>query len=302
MVANDPRVQMQVQIPLQAQYFPNQQYFLPQQQYVQYHSPSLRPKITKIPVIAGGRKKTFSKRSKTGCLTCRTRRIKCDEGHSTCKQCLKSKRICMYPDNSKSMKDDGEDDEIAREKNRKNSCKDINRSVEMFTVEIPNITRQSTDSSLQYSRSESYPSPTSTSTSMSRSSYNTSGKSPQLANTDAPYFEKHEHMLSPVLISQSPQQSPQQLPYLIYQSPTTESSLAAPIPSRQNNVNITEQTACQNSCCHNNLSRYRLASPEIYYSSQAASAPIPQRKIQFTQNQHHAYSIQNPQTNYPCYR
>ncbi|KAH7160818.1 hypothetical protein EDB81DRAFT_327611 [Dactylonectria macrodidyma] len=34
------------------------------------------------------------KRTKTGCLTCRRRRIKCDEGRPTCNNCIKSKRQC----------------------------------------------------------------------------------------------------------------------------------------------------------------------------------------------------------------
>lgn len=34
------------------------------------------------------------KRTKTGCLTCRRRRIKCGEERPTCKNCIKSKRIC----------------------------------------------------------------------------------------------------------------------------------------------------------------------------------------------------------------
>ncbi|KAI1639879.1 hypothetical protein F4809DRAFT_49498 [Biscogniauxia mediterranea] len=39
-------------------------------------------------------KKATRKRTKTGCLTCRKRRIKCDEGRPTCNNCLKSKRQC----------------------------------------------------------------------------------------------------------------------------------------------------------------------------------------------------------------
>ncbi|KAL2021962.1 hypothetical protein VTK56DRAFT_6381 [Thermocarpiscus australiensis] len=39
-------------------------------------------------------KKTVRKRTKTGCLTCRKRRIKCDEGKPTCSNCIKSKRDC----------------------------------------------------------------------------------------------------------------------------------------------------------------------------------------------------------------
>ncbi|KAI1260551.1 hypothetical protein F5Y18DRAFT_420023 [Xylariaceae sp. FL1019] len=48
-------------------------------------------------VLAGGGrpKKEIKRRTKTGCLTCRRRRIKCDEQHPTCKNCQKSKRECQ---------------------------------------------------------------------------------------------------------------------------------------------------------------------------------------------------------------
>ncbi|KAI0145544.1 hypothetical protein GGR57DRAFT_517040 [Xylariaceae sp. FL1272] len=48
-------------------------------------------------VLAGGgrHKKEIKRRTKTGCLTCRRRRIKCDEQHPTCKNCQKSKRECL---------------------------------------------------------------------------------------------------------------------------------------------------------------------------------------------------------------
>ncbi|KAF1989347.1 hypothetical protein K402DRAFT_402000 [Aulographum hederae CBS 113979] len=47
-------------------------------------------------MMSGGRhKKEIKRRTKTGCLTCRKRRIKCDEGHPQCRNCLKSKRDCM---------------------------------------------------------------------------------------------------------------------------------------------------------------------------------------------------------------
>ncbi|KAF2122548.1 hypothetical protein BDV96DRAFT_639128 [Lophiotrema nucula] len=35
-------------------------------------------------------------RSKTGCLTCRARRVKCDEGQPICGQCAKKSRPCQY--------------------------------------------------------------------------------------------------------------------------------------------------------------------------------------------------------------
>ncbi|KAL1883806.1 hypothetical protein VTK73DRAFT_8342 [Phialemonium thermophilum] len=40
------------------------------------------------------KKLNVRKRTKTGCLTCRRRRIKCDEGKPTCNNCIKSKRQC----------------------------------------------------------------------------------------------------------------------------------------------------------------------------------------------------------------
>ncbi|GAP91750.1 putative negative acting factor [Rosellinia necatrix] len=46
-------------------------------------------------LTAGRHKKEIKRRTKTGCLTCRKRRIKCDELHPTCKNCQKSKRECM---------------------------------------------------------------------------------------------------------------------------------------------------------------------------------------------------------------
>ncbi|KAF8242977.1 hypothetical protein K440DRAFT_590254, partial [Wilcoxina mikolae CBS 423.85] len=38
--------------------------------------------------------KVSRKRTKTGCLTCRKRRIKCGEERPTCNNCIKSKRVC----------------------------------------------------------------------------------------------------------------------------------------------------------------------------------------------------------------
>ncbi|KKK25087.1 C6 finger domain protein [Aspergillus rambellii] len=47
-------------------------------------------------MLSGGRhKKEVKRRTKTGCLTCRKRRIKCDEGHPVCRNCVKSKRDCL---------------------------------------------------------------------------------------------------------------------------------------------------------------------------------------------------------------
>lgn len=35
-------------------------------------------------------------RTRTGCRTCRTRHLKCDEGRPYCNQCIKSKQACTY--------------------------------------------------------------------------------------------------------------------------------------------------------------------------------------------------------------
>ncbi|KAK4560457.1 hypothetical protein LTR86_005653 [Recurvomyces mirabilis] len=40
-------------------------------------------------------KKDIKRRTKTGCLTCRKRRIKCDEAQPSCRNCAKSKRECL---------------------------------------------------------------------------------------------------------------------------------------------------------------------------------------------------------------
>ncbi|KAK0391065.1 hypothetical protein NLU13_0567 [Sarocladium strictum] len=43
---------------------------------------------------ADPKKTNIRKRTKTGCITCRKRRIKCDEQHPECRNCIKSKRTC----------------------------------------------------------------------------------------------------------------------------------------------------------------------------------------------------------------
>ncbi|CZT16634.1 uncharacterized protein RCC_02469 [Ramularia collo-cygni] len=56
----------------------------------------IQPQTPSERQISGGRhKKEIKRRTKTGCLTCRKRRIKCDEGHPTCRNCQKSKRECL---------------------------------------------------------------------------------------------------------------------------------------------------------------------------------------------------------------
>ncbi|KAK4194785.1 fungal-specific transcription factor domain-containing protein [Triangularia verruculosa] len=38
------------------------------------------------------------RRTRSGCFTCRSRRVKCDETHPICERCRKGKRECLYPE------------------------------------------------------------------------------------------------------------------------------------------------------------------------------------------------------------
>ncbi|KAL2189548.1 fungal transcriptional regulatory-like protein [Thermothelomyces heterothallicus CBS 203.75] len=58
------------------------------------HAPSSTPPSKEDQSSQPPMKATARKRTKTGCLTCRRRRIKCDEGKPTCNNCIKSKRNC----------------------------------------------------------------------------------------------------------------------------------------------------------------------------------------------------------------
>lgn len=64
-----------------------------------YPAPQQDPAFYGTPRFMGPRSQTLTqeikRRTKTGCLTCRRRRIKCDEQHPMCKNCCKSERICL---------------------------------------------------------------------------------------------------------------------------------------------------------------------------------------------------------------
>ncbi|KAF2672585.1 hypothetical protein BT63DRAFT_131299 [Microthyrium microscopicum] len=44
------------------------------------------------------------RRTRSGCYTCRNRRVKCDEGRPTCERCKKGNRECVYPEVSTTSK------------------------------------------------------------------------------------------------------------------------------------------------------------------------------------------------------
>ncbi|TLS30038.1 hypothetical protein PpBr36_02244, partial [Pyricularia pennisetigena] len=58
------------------------------------------------------KKKRAHRKSRTGCLGCRSRRVKCDEGRPRCRACLRRDESCRYPDETISARlaasDDGE--------------------------------------------------------------------------------------------------------------------------------------------------------------------------------------------------
>ncbi|KAK3339027.1 hypothetical protein B0H65DRAFT_432601 [Neurospora tetraspora] len=66
----------------------------PGQSVVHYALTGLTPD-PRIALSGGRHKKEIKRRTKTGCLTCRKRRIKCDEAHPACNNCKKSKRDCL---------------------------------------------------------------------------------------------------------------------------------------------------------------------------------------------------------------
>ncbi|KAI9050918.1 hypothetical protein LZ554_005030 [Drepanopeziza brunnea f. sp. 'monogermtubi'] len=97
---------LQQQVPMGNPYYHHQGSALPHPQHSQYANvtsdPSGQGMRYALPtsgdsrIMSGGRhKKEIKRRTKTGCLTCRKRRIKCDEQHPACRNCQKSKRECL---------------------------------------------------------------------------------------------------------------------------------------------------------------------------------------------------------------
>lgn len=69
-----------------------------------WHDPSLAPPAVAVSASAYPPKqhtlllnKKKHKRNRSGCFTCRARRIKCDEGRPVCVRCCNGSRECVYP-------------------------------------------------------------------------------------------------------------------------------------------------------------------------------------------------------------
>ena len=71
-----------------------------------WHDPSAPPPAMTVPAPSYPKQSTIlqplsdqkkHKRTRSGCFTCRARRIKCDESRPVCERCRKGSRDCVYP-------------------------------------------------------------------------------------------------------------------------------------------------------------------------------------------------------------
>lgn len=71
-----------------------------------WHDPSAAPPAMTVPASSYPKQSTLlqplpdpkkHKRTRSGCFTCRSRRIKCDESRPVCERCRKGSRDCVYP-------------------------------------------------------------------------------------------------------------------------------------------------------------------------------------------------------------
>lgn len=100
LLQQQPQQLLQQQPLQQHQSHPHQQIYNPQ---VQYYHPIVIHNIPRTYEKPGPfKQKIIKKRTRTGCLTCRKRHIKCDERKPGCSNCEKSKKKCLgYEDPTK---------------------------------------------------------------------------------------------------------------------------------------------------------------------------------------------------------
>ncbi|KAJ7282992.1 hypothetical protein C8J57DRAFT_1297216 [Mycena rebaudengoi] len=80
----------------QASYYSSPQIHHGHPGHVHEVSPQIRPETT--------RKRPKYTRSKTGCLTCRVKKIKCDETKPSCMRCTHGQRDCTWPEGAPTRK------------------------------------------------------------------------------------------------------------------------------------------------------------------------------------------------------
>lgn len=81
------------------------------------------------------------RRTKTGCLTCRKRRIKCDEGKPHCNRCIKTNRKCE----GYKVRLDFREGLSAKRRNPKHETAYEQLPVAPVSLQIPNVSMQSVD-------------------------------------------------------------------------------------------------------------------------------------------------------------
>ncbi|EPS97724.1 hypothetical protein FOMPIDRAFT_1024907 [Fomitopsis schrenkii] len=88
-------------------HLPHAQY-IPQSYYTQPHGPGhmhvVAPPTRHDTMATTQRKRPKYTRSKTGCLTCRAKKIKCDESKPNCLRCTHGQRECTWPEGVPSRK------------------------------------------------------------------------------------------------------------------------------------------------------------------------------------------------------
>ncbi|GAB7334437.1 hypothetical protein MBLNU13_g06440t1 [Cladosporium sp. NU13] len=70
------------------------------------HAPAQQPSSRSRRRQTHGADHIKHRRTRSGCFTCRQRRVKCDETRPMCERCRKGKRECEYPDHPSSSKSD----------------------------------------------------------------------------------------------------------------------------------------------------------------------------------------------------
>ncbi|KAK8869887.1 hypothetical protein IAR55_000455 [Kwoniella newhampshirensis] len=79
---------------------------------------------------SGQKRRQKYTRTRTGCLCCRARRIKCDEARPVCKRCVIAKKTCQYPDSG-----DGSKGERSRKGSKHSGSDDYDESEEEGRIE-----------------------------------------------------------------------------------------------------------------------------------------------------------------------
>lgn len=89
---------------------------------------------------ASGADHVKHRRTRSGCYTCRSRRVKCDEAHPICERCRKGKRDCVYPEppSSKGQAGSSKDAALTQESSPNSSQdeadEDLERSVKLEPI------------------------------------------------------------------------------------------------------------------------------------------------------------------------